>query len=624
MRLNTIRVQRNNRPRKWALAAALFAALLMCAAFSACRAPGPEPVAATAVPTATPWPDTYSGGEALENINAKEIVCSAAPDGGAYTISIKFVHGSRIAGVDEASSSSVPAYRAYKLGSPSRVVVEFDSLNYWDYERMLQIDQNDLMVYGAFKVTGASGGKFALYFQLKSDFVFNVSEESGAINLEIHPIAAQAETEGYHIIANALSAYREGFLADGGLTPALCEDLTSVALISERFASEEEAISQLNALMGSPAGGALEGRSDIVRLSGEALPAYNTSLDFTEVTALAPVRVSGAQTQLPVLMPDGLYLCSTVDGRRHLLSRPLSEEPGEESLVDIQELWIVDESARAKRLTDFEFAAIEQAAFSPDGRRLAILERTEDASFLYIYDMDTNELSFNLGEEGFGSMTSNFVWDSMGTAIYAVSGTEQLQLLKYDFTIPDETKRVSRVDETPMGDGDLGFFDGDLYFSDVSAEGDSIIYKIKPEGGIRTEYARGSGFRISPDNKYMVILDATAAGGEETETTETATLTLKTIATGEEQIIVQNKFVVDFSWGHGGSLYYSIGENIGESEDEYPYTLIRLTPGVVDIELADMLAPDFFPAPNADTLFLPVQTSVNGKSIRATYIFDLG
>ncbi len=603
------------------LAAALVIALFFC---GACSSPEPEQAPATAVPTATPWPDTYSGGEALENINAKEILCSSAPDGGAYEISIKFVHGSRIAGVDEASASEVPAYRAYKLGSPSRIVVEFDSLNYWDYERMLQIDPDDPMLYGAFKVTEASGGRFGMYFQLKNDFTFNVTEEAGALKLALLHAASQSAADGYHIIANALSAYREGSLADSGLTPALCEDLTSVALISERFASEDEAIERHNAIMDSLAGGALEGRTDIVRLSGEALPAYNTSLDFTEVTGLAPVRIVGSETQLPVLMPDGLYLCSSADGRRHLLSRPLSEEPGEESLVDIQELWIVDESGRAKRLTDFEFAAIEQAAFSPDGRRLAILERTEDASFLYIYDMDTNELSFNLGEEGFGSMTSNFVWDSMGTAIYAVSGTEQLQLLKYDFTIPDETKRVSRVDETPMGDGDLGFFDGDLYFSDVSTEGDSIIYKIKPEGGIRAEYAKGSGFRISPDNKYMVILDATAAGGEETETTETATLTLKTIATGEEQIIVQNKFVVDFSWGYGGSLYYSIGENIGATDDEYPYTLIRLTPGVVDVEIADMIAPDFFPAPSSDTLFLPVQTSVGGNNIRATYILDLG
>lgn len=608
------------------LSARLIVLLLCVCVLSACGSPS-EPVQAPveATPSITPWPSSYSGGEALSNINAKEILFSGALDDDSYEISIKFVHGSRIAGVDEANAAQIPSYRAYTLGAPSRVVVEFDSLSYWDYERTLQIEQDDPMLFGAFKVAETEGGRFGLFFQLKQGCVFRAAEEGDTLKLVLRPAQTQDTLpDGYHIIANALSAYREGSLADSGLTPVLCEDLTNTVLISNRFPTEEAARSRIDALMETPAAGALEGRTDIIRLSDETPPVYNASLDFTEVNALRPVRVGGAQRPLSVLMPDGLYLCSTADGRRHLLSRPLSEEPGEETLVDIQELWIVDEAGRAKRLTDFEFAAIEQAAFSPDGRRLAILERTEDSSYLYIYDMDTNELSYNLGEEGFGSMTSNFVWDSMGTAVYAVSGTEQLQLLKYDFTIPDETKRVSRVDETPMGDGDLGFFDGDLYFSDVSAEGDSIIYKIKPEGGLRAEYARGSGFRISPDNKYMVILDATAQGGEEAETTETATLTLKTIATGEEQIIVQNKFVVDFSWGYGGRLYYSVGENIGESEDEYPYTLIRLTPGSEDAEIADMIAPDFFPAPNSDTVFLPVQASSGGKDIRATYIFDLG
>lgn len=600
----------------------VFVLIIICIfALYACKAePAQSPVAEPEAPK------NFTGGQALDNINAKELGVSGELMNGKYTITLKFVHGSRLASVDEAAASSVPSYNVSLLDSPQRLLIEFDKLDYWDYERVFRVEQDDPMLYGAFKVTDPQSGKFSLYLQLKRDCSFGVSASAGQLSITLEPKAEEEEPQrAYYVTVNAPASVREAALGVNGLTPVLCVGGDQILLISNPLSNESVAENLMGAISAS-LGSAVEGRMSIITLVGNELPAYNANLDYAEVFQLKPIRINGGAKTLEVAMPDGLYLCSTQDGRRHLFKKPLREDNGgdTESLLDIEELWILDKTGRSNRLTDFEFAAIEQAAFSPDGKRLAILERTADTSYLYIYDMDTNELSYNLGYEGFGSMTSNFVWDSIGSSIYAISGSEQLQLLKYDFTIPDETKRVSRVDENAVGDGDLGFFDGDLYFSDVSVQGGNFIYKIKPEGGLRSEYATGSGFRISPDNRYMAITESASLGGDDTETTDSATLTLKNIVTGETSLIVKDKFVIGFDWGYGGKLYYAVGENLETTDDEYPFTLFSVSPGAEPVEIASIMTPDFAPSLNENVMFLPFQDQRGGKNIKATFIWELG
>ncbi|MFR0882853.1 MAG: hypothetical protein ACLSH5_06170 [Christensenellales bacterium] len=75
-----------------------------------------------------------AGGAALQNANAKSVTVSC--EGDVVRIRLEFYVGSRMSGgSEEAEASTVPAYKVYRLGCPSRLAVEFNDLEYADFAR---------------------------------------------------------------------------------------------------------------------------------------------------------------------------------------------------------------------------------------------------------------------------------------------------------------------------------------------------------------------------------------------------------------------------------------------------------------------------------------------------------
>ena len=134
-----------------------FAALL-CAASIALAVTGCAPSAPSATPgserteppnnAAERFEQIATGGKPLENSNAKSLVFSK--EGETTVATLTFAQGSVLNGTEESEPDSVPAYRAYCTSSPARFVLEFSSLDNWDYDRTFALAADDDLFYAVF------------------------------------------------------------------------------------------------------------------------------------------------------------------------------------------------------------------------------------------------------------------------------------------------------------------------------------------------------------------------------------------------------------------------------------------------------------------------------------------
>ena len=611
-----------------------FAALLCAAAIAVsvtgCAA-GTPPAAATPTPSASSAPDNAvdfkqiaTGGKLIENSNAKSLALEQ--NGESITAVLTFTQGSALNGTTETETEAVPAYKAYCTGAPSRFVLEFSSLDNWDYDRTFELPEDSDLFYAVFKQFQNNDDRFRIFFQLKQDVIFEVAEDADCLRITFTP-TLESDATGYYVTADALSSFTEGAILDDiGLFPTLCADLENTILISNPFQSEAEAEEYRASLERLVASILPNEQFHIISLAGHSLPDFVDSEQYRQVYSRQIVSIGGQPVTLPVVLPDGMYLCSSPDGRRSVFSRQLREENLEivddDTVMTVEELWGMEASGKLRRLSEMDFSTIEMASFSPDGRRLAILESTSEVSYLHVYDLDTGVLT-NLSEEGLGQITTDFIWDVLGSAIYAISGNDGLHLMKYDFTISDETKRITTVEERTLEDGALAFYNGDLYFANPDENDNGCIYKIKPEGGLRAKYTTGDSFRISPDGRTMAILESFDIGTGEEETTNNTSLKIKNMVTGDEQYLVQNRYIVSFDWAQNGQLYYT--EGVDDSGDStYGFRLFRydLSTGESSAQV-DMVTADFSVTPDPSVLYLPYMYVDDQTRIRATYRLEL-
>lgn len=563
-----------------------------------------------------------SGGEEMTNINMKSIAIEQKD--GTLEVAIGFVHGDENSSVAETPAESVPYYKAYILKHPSRFVVEFSSIDYWAYDRTVNIADNDAYFYDIFKQFQINDNRFRIIFQLRKDADVKVSDNESELKLTFSNFTDYSD-QNYSVVTDALTAYDTGELETSGLFPTLCDGLTDKVLISKPFSSEAEAQVLQKSLFETYRDILNTGNTFVIAHKGNELPNGLDSNEYATVYSQNIIRRDGVEQTLPVVVPDGMYLCSTDDGYRSVFYKQLHDDVGDTT----QQLWITDADEKFKLLNEIEFSSITSAKFSPDGKKLAFIEQTTDSSYLYIYDMETNAID-NLGEQGLGIYTGSFIWDPLSTALYAISGDESQQLLKYDFTIPDETARISPVEEQKISQSDLGFFNGELYFADVAedaaAQSDSesaskeLIFKIKPEGGLRTEFAQGSSFKIASGGNYMAILSASVIGDEESSTSVT-TLKLKDMTTGVEALVLENEYIIAYNWSVDQKIYYTVA--IDESLSlEYSFELRSYdVASKKHTVITEMSNSDFFTTPDPNIIYIPLIKDDDNENIRATYKF---
>lgn len=624
----------------------IFLAVLLAVSLCACDKESGEVNADNSGPAVKK--SANGGTEGMENVNLFAV--KADKNGQNTVLELDFYIGSRIGGdAEEKPAESVPHYEAYFTDAPSRLVIKLDGVKHSDYTYNTAINA-DSDVYGIFHYA-FEGGTY-LYVQLKNDQAIDVSEDGGRLKVTLAPYQRQtgaddsgtesdivigaSDTDKYYCVSTAFTAYKEGRL-EGDMTPVLSGDLKTVLLISEGFVYESDAQRyKQDMLKKNPT--TSEEEWGTLMISGNELPAMEQTVDISTVYDRNIIRVGGVEKPLPLFIGSGIYLCDNPNNGGYIFSRKSSEITGDE--YNYEELWTVDADGNERRVLEFEFYTVEQAEFSPNGRKIAILERTQEDANLYIFDALSWELISNLSGAGFGNSISRFTWDEFGARFFAMSGSSEMKIREYDFTVPKSSARHSVIVDENIDEGSLCFSNGMLYYTYSNMEEGSWIYRVMPDGGECVKFMRGSAVELSPNRRYMAI----SLAGDYSEDAFTDGFILYDMTTGESRQIETGFTVHDFNWtmdsqrlyffenrlsgddGEGAAGETEENNNVGTDEqDPYPYTL-----WAYDVEtgemtnIADTVSTTIALGGDADIVYLfhYVQAG-SSNAIRATYVFDI-
>lgn len=600
--------------------------------------------------------EVISGGTTLENVNARSAAFEVAGD--ETKLTLDFITGSRMSGgTDEGVISGVPAYTVKLIGAPYRLVVEFESLAYWDYYRQLDLSVAPIIL-GSFRHTVSEGSAMAIYFQLANDVAFKVEEAPAKliITLKSKPSPVPAtltepnetpdtldltesllapEGSGYFVVANAYRDYCGGALSQTDLKPTLASDMSTVLLISKAFSSEADAEDYRQSMLALNES-AVPSSWRIELLEFGELPSYDEKMEYMAAYDEKCARRAGEASTLDVLIPDGLLLTDTPKKGGYLYSRRLLNGIGSNA-YSYEQLYVLEGSGYSHPLLPFEFEVIAAAKYSPDGRRLAVLERASESTHLYVFDTDTSELMVDLSDMGFGDSISAFTWDSLGSSIYAIGGTNEIQIHQYDFNVPIESKRHSIVDKKGADESYISFLNGEVYFVQTELESGANIYTVKPEGGIRKLFHTGGAFKIAANGKYMAIADYGSDFAAQSGAASPSFYVLN-IESGEETLVTSDFSVYNFLWAKNSEkLYYienrltgNTTEGVAGNEDStdakpqtsetdpYPYTLWEYDvssgakTAIIDLPNASFAVSD-------ELLLLYFDQATLGEVVRATY-----
>lgn len=605
--------------------------------------------------------EIIEGGTALENVNARAATFDTSGD--ETKLTLDFITGSRMSGgTDEGVISGVPTYTVKLTGAPYRLVIEFDSLAYWDYYRQMDISAAPIIL-GSFRHTVSEGSAMAIYFQLANDAAFKVEEAPAKLIITLKskpsPVSATPtepeatpntldltesllapEGSGYFVVANAYRDYCSGTLSrEIDLKPTLANDMNTVLLISKPFSSQADAEEFRQSLLAlNESAVPSSWRIELIHF-GE-LPRYDEKMEYTAAYDEQCARRSGEITTLDVLIPDGLFLTDTPKKGGYLYSRRLLSGIGSDA-YSYEQLYVLEENGYAHPLLSFEFEVIATAEYSPDGRRLAVLERASESTHLYVFDTDTSELMVDLSDMGFGDSISAFTWDSLGSSIYAIGGTSEIQIHQYDFNVPIESKRHSIVDKKGADESYIAFLNGEVYFAQTELESGANIYTVKPEGGIRKPFHEGGAFEIAANGKYVAIAEYGSDFASDGTAAASPSFYVLNIESGEETLVTSDFSVYNFLWAKNSDKLYYIENRLtgnttegaagGEDSpdaapqaaeaDPYPYTLWEYDmlsgekTAVIDLPNASFAVSDV----RDELLLLYYDPATFGEVVRATY-----
>lgn len=511
--------------------------------------------------------EQISGGAGMSETNLRSV--SVSQNGQDTVMSFGFLSGSRISGsASEEEVSHVPPYTVGMLSSPYRLVVRIDGLKYWDFLRDMELGGQPAFS-GCFQYAVQDADAVAVCFQLTGAYGFAVAEEGASLNITLRSAAPAQEAQPeethdgvedvtggkkYYVVANAYLDFCNGTLTQQlDMAPALCKNQSDILLISAPFETDAQANALLSELLKLE--NVVPTAWRVVQLEENELPEYNEEWAYYAANTTEVMRQDGVAAAAPLLIRDGLLLCMTPERDGYLYSKRVTGGSLEAGAYSYEQIYLMSKrDGSARPLLEFEFETLERASYSPDGRKLAVLARTAENTHLYIFDMDNKELLTDLANMGFGDMVSTFTWDNTGSAIYAISGSEGMQIHQYDFSVPDENKRHVVVDKKGADESSLAYCDGEVYFVESDMESGPMIYRIKPDGGVRKSFRSGAAFAISPNYEYMAISVSTSdfsagTGGGKFE--------LYDMQNGTSTIITSEFDVYGFIWSwDGASIYY--------------------------------------------------------------------
>lgn len=524
-----------------------------------------------------------AGGSAVNDANARSVEVTEAD--GDVTLLFSFITGSRMSGSEtEAPAEDVPAYSIYTLDSPARLVIEFDALSYWDFTRDMELPED--LFFGWFRHSLFSSPTVAFYFQLTKPVQFMVEATKDTLSVKLHPTERVREVEpteppegtepeepySFYVVSNEYMDYCNGVISrEIDMHPVLASDFSTLLLISDPFATQLEA-EQFRANTLALTEGATEERWSVVALYDDDLPDYDETLDYLAAYSELVIRKNGEELTPEVLIPFGRFLAASPTGGRLFTRRQASAVVGEMDYY-YEELWVIDAEGTARRMVNYEFATIEKAVYSTDGHKLAVLERAEESTRLYIFNVDTAEMIADLSSLGFGTQVSNFAWDNFNSVVYGLSGSGEMELHMYDFTVLDDGKRYSHVSDKGADEGSFAYLNGELMYALTDEDGNSSLYRIKPQGGVPRKFIAGSAFELSRSGLYLAVFDP-ADMTDEGRVGEDKLLLYNT-ESGETRVITDDFSAYDYVWNRSGSKLYYVeslqenlgGEGLGEGDD---------------------------------------------------------
>jgi len=574
-------------------------------------------------PQETPPEDTYTpeesatGGAVVpqQNVNVKDI--DITREDGQTQIRISMLSGSRKTGYPESKLVAMPGYEIAMLPQPQRLMITLQGISFWDYEPKETWALSDF-VMGLFHEVPAQNDSLVIYVQLSREAEFSVEEADGELIVRLSPLGENTQ-DMYYCLAGAFFEHQEGTWPERiDMHPVLCSDLTNKLLISPPFESEEDAVAFLDEADRALGDTLQEIELYITQLNRASLPDFKVKAPEVPDEARSLAIHEGVYIDTPALLQSGRHLAiSRADGRIAFSRSYKPEEPALEEdqylLSDL--LWIMDPNGRIQKVDVPEFFSITRAAFSMDGRYLAILDVSIENRVLYVYDFVTGE-PINLGEEGFGSQTAAFAWSDEQNTLYAMTGFGDMQLTSCKF-MDDGSYQIDAVEEMAGAEGVLHVSQTRLFFADKSPDSPGTIYEI---GDVRREITTGVDFEVSPDGQKMLVLEAAAGEGERMLTG----LKLSNIETGESTQIAVDAEIISFCFVQNGTkvCYTNAAEPDAEGDYLFGLYVYDVASGVSE-RVAFVRTGDFKKGMQPSEIYLIEHLGEMEQDNYATYVYDL-
>lgn len=461
-----------------------------------------------------------------------------------------------------AFTGGVPSYTVSALSNPARVIVSLGNLNGWEHSSALDCDGQSL-VLGMFRNQKSADGVTELYFQTTRQIGYRMSEEGSELVLRLRGLNTSADT-GYYVTLGAYEAYCAGLFDAQDMMPVLCADGASVALISPRCDTrvEAEAYEQsLEARLSETLPGVT---GSVVQLSGNEAPPLSDAAERASLSAADVYRPYEGSASPWLWTSNGRLISWMPDMKRALFTRQTAAADDD---GDYCELWLYDQAGKGQRLLDLEFRSVSDARFSASGDALAFVETTDSESLLYYYSISSGKfvsLSDYVGSDTYGF---DFAGDG---SIYLVGGTDQPQLMRWDPTLTfGDSARLIEDELGLTGSlrmGNMDYAPNTIFMSDGFVD----TYAFAMDTGVRAELTSGGAFDMSPDGRYLALMEY---GGEVDVDTYTG-LKLRDLSTGEERTIFSGEAIGDVCWSSGSTRVYYLTYNYDETTaDAFPSVL---------------------------------------------------
>lgn len=522
-------------------------------------------------------------------------------------LTLRFWQGPRAEG--GAAMNKLPAYTVELLTAPSRVKVSIPGALCEALGQEIEPMGELLGLIGQADEDGVT-----LYFQFTGQVAYKVQEGDGELVLRVRADDAQG-AEQYHVKL----PYREesaALAAEKGMEPALCDDGMSAYYLSagaEDIAQADALCKELNDALEAQGS---DDTAEVIYLDADAAPAYTEPVSRALLTMMGALKTGEGVVDGELVAMDARFLCWGDDGSL-AMARPQREVTGEGQVETYEEIWVYHPTTgRREQLIDAPFSSVQKAALSRDGRYIAVMELSDGARLMYLYDRIEGSLLF-LSAEGLGDYTADFAWGANGK-LYLMSGDDSMQLMCCNPALLTQrgAEPVTAVEEREGGYGNVGAAGGKVYFSDETGS----IYAVDASTGERVLFDDGDGFQLSPDGDKMAVIDY-----EESETGSVADLTLCDLSSGLRIRIAAQATVSDYVWSGDGEALLYLTSNKGEADaEDYPVRLKRYTlrTGVTE-DLGVLASNSIFPGRDGDGVIVMFYQERDGLYTPITYALDL-